>query len=142
MNVLTMEKFKIDVSFSGKLENIRIVSIGAHDLLQQLLPNQERFVQDVELCLTEGLSNVLFHAHQNDSKKKIRFQIIIEEEYLTIRIFDSGPGFLFDPKTIRLPEIGQSRGRGLFIISQLMDEVQYRMNRKANYLQIKKHLNN
>ncbi|NOY79060.1 MAG: ATP-binding protein [Calditrichaeota bacterium] len=136
-----MEKFKIDVSFSGKRENIRIVSIGVHDLLQQLLPNQEKFVQDMELCLTEGLSNVLFHAHQNDSRKKIRFQIIIENECVTIRIFDSGPGFLFDPKTVQLPGSGQSGGRGLFIISRLMDEVEYKMNRKINYLQITKRLN-
>ena len=135
-----MKKFKIEISFPGKLENIRKVSLGTHDLLLQLVSSREKFVQDMELCLIEGLSNVVLHAHKNNRGKKIRFQILVEDNQLTIRIFDSGPGFVLDPKSIRLPETHQNNGRGLFIISQLMDDVLYQKNKEINYLQMKKTL--
>ncbi len=136
-----MKKFKIDMSFPGKLENIRMVSLGAHGLLNQLLPNQEKVIQDVELCLIEGLSNAVIHGHGNNSKKEIRVQFFIDDTQLIVRIFDSGPGFVLDPKTIHLPEAHKNNGRGLFIISQLMDNVCYQKNKHMNYLQMKKHLN-
>jgi len=137
-----MKKFKIEVTFPGKLKNIRKVSLGVRDLLQQLLSSQEKFVQDVELCLTEGLSNVMLHAHKTNQGKMIRFQILIEDTELTIRIFDSGPGFVLDPKAIRLPKTHQNSGRGLFIISQLMDDVLYQKNKGENYLEMKKSFEN
>ena len=135
-----METLKIDVLFLGKLENIRKVSIGTCDLLRNMLPDREELIQDIELCLIEGLSNVVIHAYKGNSNKKIRFQVFVNGIQLAIKIFDSGPGFEFNINKITLPERHKSCGRGLFIISQLMDRVEYKMNRQVNYLRMVKYL--
>jgi serine/threonine-protein kinase RsbW len=55
---------------------------------------------------------------------------------MLIVVRDPGPGF--DPSSIPSPVIGEniysSHGRGIFLINQLMDEVQFKNNGKEIHM--------
>jgi len=99
----------------------------------------------VEICLNEALNNVIKHAYGGKSKYGIDINIRKNVKYLEIEIIDNGesrakldtPTLDFDPEDIdNLPESGM----GLYIIHQLMDEVNYITLNGKNYFTLKKYL--
>ncbi len=97
----------------------------------------------VEICLNEALNNVIKHAYHNNAKNGIDINIRKNVKYLEIEIVDNGeprtkfdtPSLDYDPGDIdNLPESGM----GLYIIHQLMDEVNYITLNGKNYFTLKK----
>ncbi len=99
----------------------------------------------VEICLTEALNNVIKHAYHGVTRYGIDINIRKNEKCLEIEIIDTGdprtkldvPKLDFDPNDIQnLPESGM----GLYIIDQLMDEVNYITLNGKNFFTLKKWL--
>jgi anti-sigma regulatory factor (Ser/Thr protein kinase) len=88
----------------------------------------EEDVQQVELALMEGLSNAIHHGCHNDPTKQIECCVTGDERgELTVVLRDPGPGFdrasVPDPTA---PEnLFKGRGRGIYMINELMDEVRF-----------------
>lgn len=99
---------------------------GDHDLL----------AYNLNLVLTEALSNVIKHAGCKNHNLRVRIQI--QEGVLSIQVHDQGEGFDFEGLPCPDPEALCERGRGIFIIRQLMDSVDYRKTRDGNVLEMKK----
>jgi len=83
---------------------------------------------EIELALEEALANAVVHGCGNDPSKKVEICVACDESRgLLIVVRDPGPGF--DPASIPSPIAGQrvfsEHGRGIFLISQLMDEVRF-----------------
>jgi serine/threonine-protein kinase RsbW len=86
---------------------------------------------DIELALTEALANAVVHGAKSDPSKIIECDVACDEERgILIVVRDPGTGF--DPATIANPCEGQNiyanHGRGIYLINQLMDEVQFHKN--------------
>ena len=84
---------------------------------------------NVQLALQEALMNAILHGNRSDPEKYVRMCMAIEEGGgILIVVKDSGSGF--DPSKIPDPTMGENiyrnGGRGVFLIQQLMDEVQYK----------------
>jgi serine/threonine-protein kinase RsbW len=82
----------------------------------------------IELALREALANAIVHGCGNDPSKNVEVCVACDETRgLLIVVRDPGPGF--DPASIPSPITGQNvfseHGRGIFLISQLMDEVHF-----------------
>ena len=84
--------------------------------------------QDVEIALREALANSIVHGCKNDPSEKVQCSVACEESggvLLVVR--DSGPGF--DIAALPNPVHGESlyadRGRGIYLIRRLMDEVRF-----------------
>lgn len=77
--------------------------------------------------LTEALSNAVLYGNGRDPRKRVQLEVEVDPPRLSARVTDEGEGF--DPETIpdpRLPENRHSiRGRGLFLMRNLMDEVRF-----------------
>ena len=83
---------------------------------------------DIELALTEALANAVVHGAQSDPSKTVECDVVCDEERgMLIVVRDPGPGF--DPSEIGDPCAGENiyshHGRGIFLINQLMDDVQF-----------------
>lgn len=98
----------------------------------------------VEICLTEALNNVIKHAYKGESPNSIDVDVKMNEKTLEIKILDEGTSreslvvkdLDFDPEDIdNLPESGM----GLFIIKQLMDEIDYYTLNGKNYFTLRKY---
>jgi serine/threonine-protein kinase RsbW len=86
---------------------------------------------DIELALTEALANAVVHGARNDPSKIIECSVACDDERgILIVVRDPGSGF--DPAQIANPCHGENiysnHGRGIYLINQLMDEVQFHKN--------------
>lgn len=85
----------------------------------------------IELALQEALANAVVHGAKEDPTKIVEC-IVVCDEQRGILIIVRDPGEGFDPQGIPTCTVGESlysnHGRGIFLINQLMDEVQFRKN--------------
>jgi len=91
----------------------------------------------IELALSEALANAVVHGAQGDPKKIVECDVACDETHrMLIVVRDPGPGF--DPASIPNPAVGQNiysnHGRGIFLINELMDEVQFKNNGKEIHM--------
>jgi serine/threonine-protein kinase RsbW len=85
----------------------------------------------IELSFQEALANAVVHGAKEDPSKVVECVVACDEQRgILIIVRDPGPGF--DPKAIPTCTVGQNlysnHGRGIFLINQLMDEVQFHKN--------------
>ncbi len=93
------------------------------DFLHRHCPDA-RLVAEVVLCLEEACTNVIRHS---GDRRAMQVALRFDDDALVCRVRDRGRGFdtaSFDPAAV--PDPLSSRGRGLFIISRIMDELRLR----------------
>ncbi|MEX0684529.1 MAG: ATP-binding protein [Balneolales bacterium] len=96
----------------------------------------EADVEDIRLAVDEACTNVIKHAYNYDSSKKIQVKVSINAKQLNISLYDSGN--CFDPDTFRKPNLKEQvlkkmrGGMGIYLIKKSMDKVQYRRDDTIN----------
>lgn len=85
----------------------------------------------IELSLHEALANAVIHGAKEDSSKTVECLVSRDEERgILIVVRDPGEGFT--PEAIPSCTVGENvysgHGRGIFLINQLMDRVEFRKN--------------
>ena len=85
----------------------------------------------IELSLQEALANAVIHGAKEDPTKTVECVVSSDEERgILIVVRDPGTGF--SPETIPGCTVGENvysnHGRGIFLINQLMDKVEFRKN--------------
>ena len=85
---------------------------------------------NVMVCATEAVNNSIYHGNKEDINKTINLHVEYNEKTLVFDVKDEGIGFDFenipDPT---LPEnIEKLNGRGVFLIKNLADEVEFLNN--------------
>lgn len=106
----------------------------------------EEFIRNAfDICLTEALNNVIKHAYKGERDKTIEVKIFKEPNLIEVEIIDEGlprtnleiKNLDYDPTNLNsLPESGM----GLYIIKQLMDDLDYFSVNGKNYFILKKWL--
>lgn len=86
-----------------------------------------RLTLNFRVGLTEALANAVLYGNRGDPRKSVRVEVVLSPVRVALRVTDQGEGF--DPTGIpdpTLPDnVHRPGGRGLFLIRQLMDEVEY-----------------
>lgn len=101
------------------------------DGVTELLTNKgwpEEEVMKVELALQEGLANAIRHGCKNDPTKKVQCSVTFDAAgEVVIVIRDPGPGFNVAavPNPLEGTNVLKPSGRGVFLINQLMDRVEF-----------------
>ena len=85
----------------------------------------------IELALSEALANAVVHGAKSDPSKIVECDVACDQNRsLLIVVRDPGEGF--DPAAIPSPVQGENiysgHGRGVYLITQLMDEVKFLKN--------------
>lgn len=104
--------------------------------LSEYTGDPEIFAYNINLVLTEALSNVIKYA--GCDSPSLRICITIEGDLLSIQVHDQGQGFDLASLPCAEPEALCERGRGLFIMRQIMDSVGYRKTENGNVLEMTK----
>ncbi len=85
----------------------------------------------IELALQEALANAVIHGAKEDPTKTVECLVSSDHE-AGILIVVRDPGAGFTPETIPSCTVGENvysnHGRGIFLINQLMDKVEFRKN--------------
>jgi serine/threonine-protein kinase RsbW len=85
----------------------------------------------IELSLQEALANAVIHGAKEDPTKTVECLVSNDKERgILIVVRDPGTGFT--PEAIPSCTVGENvysnHGRGIFLINQLMDKVEFRKN--------------
>ena len=78
---------------------------------------------DILMALNEAVSNAHRHAKPPNGRGRIQVGVGVEGMMLVITVSDDGPGFKYKPDMAELPDPLAARGRGFFLMNELMDEV-------------------
>jgi serine/threonine-protein kinase RsbW len=77
--------------------------------------------------VTEALANAVLYGNRSDPDKTVRIEVSLDERRVVVCVVDEGDGF--DPDTVPDPttpeNITAPNGRGLFLIRNLMDEIEF-----------------
>lgn len=82
----------------------------------------------VELALDEALANAIRHGCKNDPSKRVQCVVSTDPNGdLVIVVRDPGPGFDVEtvPNPLATDNLLKPSGRGVFLINQLMDKVEF-----------------
>jgi serine/threonine-protein kinase RsbW len=95
----------------------------------------------IAMVVREAVINAILHGNKRDPAKKVRVGFELNDEALSIRIADEGPGL--DPETVPDPlapeNILRSSGRGIFLMRAIMDEVHFHQLNPGTEIQMIKH---
>ena len=91
------------------------------------LPLDEDVIFSVKLCLQEAVINAVKHGNKLNSELMVDIVIDVGENQLTIEVTDQGDGFNFRnlPDPTKPENIKKLEGRGVFLINNLMNKVQF-----------------
>lgn len=97
---------------------------------------------NINLVIEEALSNIIFYAFTDHNLHEIKISLSVENKILSIQITDDG--IAFNPLKHEQPDItlpAEERpvgGLGIFLMSQIMDEMHYSRKGNENILTLKK----
>jgi len=108
--------------------SIPTVSEGVRQLLQSKGWSDEALMP-VELALDEALANAIRHGCKGDPSKQVQCVVStdVSTGELVIVVRDPGPGFDLAavPNPLEGDNVLKPSGRGVFLINQLMDSVEF-----------------
>lgn len=121
---------KLDVTIPANLNAISGVVDGVMQIAREMkCAGGNEY--EVQLALSEALSNAIIHGCNNDPSKKVECCVACtESSEIVIVVRDPGEGFV--PAAVPNPLAGENvhatHGRGIYLINQLMDEVSFERN--------------
>lgn len=106
----------------------------------------ERALYEIQLAVDEACANVVDHAYQGADPGDIEVSCCLDDQILTVQVRDWGTGFdltsVADPDLDAPLEERTLGGLGLFLVRQVMDDVQFRSDPElGNELMMSKRLN-
>jgi serine/threonine-protein kinase RsbW len=116
----------------------------AHKLIDQVMEqlelyewsNKEKFA--INMALEEALVNAVQHGNDSDPNKNVHFTCNLNDDLISVRIEDEGPGF--DPDAIPDPtdeeHIMTAHGRGVLLIKNFVTRTKW--NEKGNVIEFEK----
>lgn len=97
-------------------------------------------VQALLLALEESLVNIITHGYQDDHSHEIEVMLTLDETDLCVEIKDDG--MAFDPRTVPPPDLSIPAdqrpigGLGVWLILQMMDDIEYSRDGTTNRLRL------
>ncbi len=105
------------------------------------LVNEES--DNLAISVSEAVANAIIHGNKFDKNKKIKISIFIKNNRVTVKVKDQGSGF--NPKELNNPidpeNISKEFGRGIFILRNLMDTVDFNFTKSGTEVIFSKNYN-
>ena len=127
----------IEVKFVSDPRWLRPVRLLVEEFAEQAGFSAETR-QEVELAVGEALANVMCHSYGGDAERPIEMRCAMRDGALEVEIRDDGEAF--DSKHLRPPPPDELRagGRGVFLMREIMDKVEYLRDNNRNLLRMTK----
>ncbi len=91
----------------------------------------ERDRKLIIVAVDEAVTNIMEHAYDNDLEGELDVELILEYDATRFEVTIRDSGKEFDPRTLTVPDVrahvkkGSKHGLGIFLIRQIMDEINY-----------------
>jgi serine/threonine-protein kinase RsbW len=119
---------EICVTIPSNLEWLSVIDKVVEGIVEPMELSEDE-VNAIAISVVEAGTNAIQHGNRHDETLPVDFSFTIEDGYIEVTVRDRGPGFDIE-KVLRAdptePEnILAPRGRGIFIMRSLMDEVSF-----------------
>lgn len=128
----------IQLSLPSRLELLGVVDKIA-DGITEYLDFEDVDRDAVAISVIEACTNAIQHGHQASTGMTVNVTFTIGKDTLTIEIEDGGEGFR--PTTeedMTPPDLLATRGRGIFIMRSMMDEVKFDFSKGTKVSMVKR----
>jgi len=138
------DNFEIDIKVPNQTRYLSLIGKIGEDIantIRRYRGDRQELAYQVNLVLTEAMSNAILHAPMNSGEShQIHINIAIISDNLHIKVYDRGQGF--DPATLPSPDFKglEEGGRGIFIIQSIMDSVTCRKDNDGHVIEMIKYL--
>jgi serine phosphatase RsbU (regulator of sigma subunit)/anti-sigma regulatory factor (Ser/Thr protein kinase) len=133
---VTAPPLTIRLAFASDASAVRTVATAVRNFLAgQDVSEKELFA--CELCVTEASTNAVQYAQGAGGELKIVAEAFFTPGQIELRVTDHTAGFDL-PERIPAPSPLKERGRGLYLIQSMMDEVRYLRGATENILIMRK----
>jgi serine/threonine-protein kinase RsbW len=133
---------KIVLSLPSRLELLGVVDKIA-DGITEFLEFEDMDKDAVAISVIEACTNAIQHGHHSDAKKLVNVAFEMNADSLTITVEDQGSGFqLQAPDDLTPPDLLATRGRGIYIMRSMMDEVDFDFSRGTRVCLVKRRSSN
>ncbi len=117
------------IELASKLENISKIENFIEDVCEQCQIGEECY-GNILIALTEAVNNAITHGNGLDPAKKVKLNMSTKTNQVEFVVQDEGAGF--DYKEVPDPTLPQNleklRGRGIFLMKALADEIDFEDN--------------
>ena len=134
---------EVQIVLTNRMEELSVLAEKVQKLAE-VWDLSESQAMNLNLVMEEAVSNIIMYAFDSRENQNITVLIRFEPALLSIRISDEGKPF--DPTAQHEPDIAlpaEERpigGLGIFLISKIMDSVQYSRQGNMNVLTLNKNL--
>src|ERR1017187_5168952 len=117
------------MTISSKTENIVMVEGLINEICEKFKISED-YYGNILVALTEAVNNAIQHGNKNNPSKHIDITFKIRPDHISFTIKDEGPGFDFShlPDPTAPENIEKLNGRGVFLMKNLADKVEFEDN--------------
>lgn len=125
-----MEKKKasgaLQIDFQSRTENLSLVEKLVDKVCAEHKINED-YYGNILIAVTEAVNNAIQHGNKMDDAKKVSVCFFTAAKDISFTIEDQGDGFDFDdlPDPTNPDNIEKPNGRGIFLMKNLADEVNF-----------------
>ncbi len=130
-----------EMVISSELKHLPHIEDLSRHITKRMGFNEEQET-NLAIALTEVVNNAITHGNKSDPQKKVTIHINYKANEVIISIMDEGEGF--DPSQLPNPthaqNIWREHGRGIFLIRNLIDEVDIQPSPNGTRVILKEYL--
>lgn len=119
------------LKINSNTQSLRLVERLVEDVCQVYGVNDDCY-GNMLIAVTEAVNNAILHGNKNDPEKFVRIGFESENNKLVFSITDEGPGFDYAnlPDPTDPSNIDKVSGRGVFLMQNLTDSIQFEQGGK------------
>ena len=117
---------KNSISFSSTMDNISLVENFIDTFSTKYDVNADLY-GNISISTIEAVTNAIIHGNKKISSKMVNVSFELEDKLLTVTVSDQGEGFDYNnlPDPTAKENIEKTNGRGIFLIRQLSDGLEF-----------------
>lgn len=117
------------LNITSTSDNIRLVERLVEDVCDVFNVNEDNY-GNILIAVTEAVNNAIYHGNNGNPDKRIKIGFESGEKNIRFSVADEGKGFDFDnlPDPTDPLNLGKPHGRGVFLMKNLADKVEFNNN--------------
>jgi len=119
----------ISIQVPSITENIRMIE-SFIDNAKERYQLDDDIYGNIMIAVTEAVNNAIKHGNANNKSKNVFLSLSLHENLIQFIVKDEGSGFNYDnlPDPTAPENLEKPGGRGIFLMKNLSDEVNFREN--------------
>ncbi len=121
----------LNIQIPSLIENIRIIESFIDNAKEKFFLDDDIY-GNIMIAVTESVNNAITHGNKGNKEKNVSLTLILDDSFIKFTIEDEGEGFNYNiiPDPTSPENLEKTGGRGIFLMKNLSDEVNFYENGK------------